>query len=211
MNKERDNDLFGSQLNQILILLQTVQCQIKRISTFQDQTYQWNTKHHQYLQNVLKSFNKINAIFNTKEGNFNDSNNNQSNDNKIIKNQTFHQKIISVYDPLNPFSQELQYLVMQIDKDLFDELEEESIIIIYPFILKWFKEENPIQIVVALVLLWEISLKFHYLGKKFKDINKKLLVCLNIIESKGIINNLHCQGVFPFSEEEYIKLKSFLE
>ncbi|KAN0027698.1 hypothetical protein ACTFIU_010677 [Dictyostelium citrinum] len=200
-----NNENLNQQLNQVLILLQTLQSQAKKIASFQNQTYEWNLKHHQNLKNVLKSFNRLNSIIDSK------GSNNESNENNIKEyGETFHQKILNTYNPLDPFSEELENLIMQIDKSLFLQLRDDSLEIIYPFVLKWLKENN--SLVLSLVLIWETSTKFHHLlnNKKFKDINKKILDCIIDFENKGIISTLINQNEFPFSDDEYNNLKKFL-
>ncbi|KAK5576255.1 hypothetical protein RB653_007396 [Dictyostelium firmibasis] len=208
-----NNDNINQQLNQVLILLQTLQSQSKKIASFQNQTYEWNLKHHQNLKNVLKSFNRLNSIIDCKgtKNELNDQSNNENNNE--LGELSFHQKIINAYNPLDPFSEELQHLIMQIDKSLFIQLRDDSIEIVYPFILKWLKENSSLAIIVlSLVIIWECSIKFNHLFgiKKFKDINKKILQCLDDFENKGIITTLINQGVFPFSEDEFNNLKFFL-
>ncbi|KAN0034477.1 hypothetical protein ACTFIV_000990 [Dictyostelium citrinum] len=200
-----NNENLNQQLNQVLMLLQTLQSQAKKIASFQNQTYEWNLKHHQNLKNVLKSFNRLNSIIDSKVSN------NESNENNIKEyGETFHQKILNTYNPLDPFSEELENLIMQIDRSLFLQLRDDSLEIIYPFILKWLKENN--SLVLSLVLIWESSTKFHHLlnNKKFKDINKKILDCIIDYENKGIISTLVNQNEFPFSDDEYNNLKKFL-
>ncbi|KAM9962185.1 hypothetical protein ACTFIR_005080 [Dictyostelium discoideum] len=206
-----NNENLNQQLNQVLILLQTLQSQAKKIASFQNQTYEWNLKHHQNLKNVLKSFNRLNSIIDSKGSNNELNENNNNDNNKEFENgETFHQKIINTYDPLDPFSEELENLIMQIDRGLFHQLRDDSLEIIYPFILKWLKENN--SLVLSLVLIWESSTKFHHLlnKKKFKEINKKILDCIVDYENKGIISTLINQNEFPFSDDEYNNLKKFL-
>ncbi|EAL72945.1 hypothetical protein DDB_G0268712 [Dictyostelium discoideum AX4] len=202
-----NNENLNQQLNQVLILLQTLQSQAKKIASFQNQTYEWNLKHHQNLKNVLKSFNRLNSIIDSKGSN---NELNEKDNNEFENGVTFHQKIINTYDPLDPFSEELENLIMQIDRGLFHQLRDDSLEIIYPFILKWLKENN--SLVLSLVLIWESSTKFHYLlnKKKFKEINKKILDCIVDYENKGIISTLINQNEFPFSDDEYNNLKKFL-
>ncbi|KAN0039543.1 hypothetical protein ACTA71_007338 [Dictyostelium dimigraforme] len=200
-----NNENLGQQLNQVLILLQTIQSQTKKITSFQNQTYEWNLKHHQNIQNVLKQNNRINSIIDSKQSN------KESNENKNLANEeSFHQRIMNTYNPLDPFSEELENLIMQIDKRLFNQLREDSLEVIYPFILKWIRENN--SLVFSLVLIWESSTKFQQLlnNKKFKEINKKILDCIIKYENKGIISAIISQGDFPFSDEEYNNLKIFL-
>ncbi|KAF2071808.1 hypothetical protein CYY_006869 [Polysphondylium violaceum] len=216
-DNKNDNtiEISNKEFNEIMVLLQTLEIQNKKISTCQDQSFQWCVKHNQNLNKIYKSINKLSVIINSNNSNNGGNSFYQQNDQMqcdILNNceKDFHQKILECYDPLEPFSEILQYLIMQIDKNSFCELKE----IIFPVILKWLTEDSSSSsmISISIVILWETHSKFPsmFFNPKYKDIYKKFYTNLINLESKGTIQYLINENIFPFNNDEFITLKRLL-
>ncbi|EGG16927.1 hypothetical protein DFA_07908 [Cavenderia fasciculata] len=246
-------EISFQHFSELLILLQNTQLQIKKLVQYQEQTYQWNMKHHENMKKVIKSFNNLNAIMKQKyqspDSSIDISNNNNNNNasstsvistttnksentiagdkkpskgNNIVyyeKNQqskdldiTYHQRIMDCYRDNDPYSQDLQALVENIDYNLFMELKEKSIKIILPIILLWMKETNNTKISLSLIILYMTFEKYPAMfeKKKYRELISQFGTSLQHLEESHIIDDLSNMDLFPFTFTEYNSLKSAL-
>ncbi|EFA85932.1 hypothetical protein PPL_01165 [Heterostelium album PN500] len=132
----------------------------------------------------------------------------------IPSSLTYHQRIMDVYHKEGLESQQLLDLVENIDYKLFSQLQEESIEIILPIILKFQTETIELHLIaISLIVLWMMFEKFpHFFSKrKYTDIMSQFNYQMKQLERTSVIEDLKENHMFPFTNEEYNLLKNIID